>query len=107
MGNVITEGLGNNLASRQLIDKAAVVELLQYRMIDHIPVIQKPWHEPSCSWFVCVEIRNTSIGKSPASSTTSDGRPVRRGGRESFDEARAKGFGRDVPADWFTPDVHP
>ena len=28
-------------------------------------------------------------------------------GKKVFDAAKAKGYGRDVPLDWFTQDVHP
>jgi hypothetical protein len=28
-------------------------------------------------------------------------------GKKVFDAAKAKGYGREVPSDWFTQDVHP
>jgi hypothetical protein len=28
-------------------------------------------------------------------------------GKKVYDAAKAKGFGREVPLDWFTQDVHP
>jgi ornithine cyclodeaminase/alanine dehydrogenase-like protein (mu-crystallin family) len=28
-------------------------------------------------------------------------------GKKVYDAAKAKGYGREVPGDWFTQDVHP